>query len=265
MAIKYFSLFFSFSFVLVLLTFLTFLTHNTLSQSQNQPFGFLKNLQGYQKGDNITGIHQLKIYLQKFGYLSYSNPSNINPDHNNEFDELLETAIKMYQKNLNLQITGILDFQTISTMMLPRCGVPDIIYGGSSMRSRTRAFDTWASNSQFKFNRIEDFTKADIKVGFHSRDHGDGVPFDGKGGVLAHSFAPTDGRFHLDAEETWGAGAIPNEFDMETIALHEIGHLLGLGHSSDQGAIMYPSISEGMTKGLGEDDIQGIKALYNKS
>ena len=48
------------------------------------------------------------------------------------------------------------------------------------------------------------------------------------------------------------------------MALHEIGHLLGLGYSSVRNAIMFPSISSRTTKGLDEDDIQGIRALYNR-
>ncbi|XWS62373.1 hypothetical protein CRYUN_Cryun06bG0005300 [Craigia yunnanensis] len=38
-------------------------------------------------------------------------------------------------------------------------------------------------------------------------DHGDGHPFDGPKGILAHSFAPTDGRFHYDGSENWAVGA----------------------------------------------------------
>ncbi|KAK9991762.1 hypothetical protein SO802_026747 [Lithocarpus litseifolius] len=103
----------------------------------------------------------------------------------------------------------------------------------------------------------------DLQVGFKSRDHGDGFPFNGPGGLLAHAFPPTDCKHHYDADDQWSVGAVPGQFDLETAALHEIGHLLGLQHSNVQGAIMWPRISQGMTKGLDKDDMDGIKALYN--
>ncbi|XVF60400.1 hypothetical protein PTKIN_Ptkin08bG0042700 [Pterospermum kingtungense] len=126
-----------------------------------------------------------------------------------------------------------------------------------------KAFQTWAANTRFSFSRTEDYVNADIKVGFESRDHGDGSPFDGPGGTLAHAFSPTDGRFHYDADEQWSVNAVSGAFHLETLALHEIGHLLGLGHSSVEGAIMYPTFAAGESKGLHGDDIQGIRDLYN--
>ncbi|KAE9452860.1 hypothetical protein C3L33_15242, partial [Rhododendron williamsianum] len=120
-----------------------------------------------------------------------------------------------------------------------------------------------ASATQFTFSQSQDFGSANLKIGFHRRDHGDGHPFDGPLGILAHAWPPTDGRFHYNADETWSADPTPGAFELETVALHEIGHLLGLGHSSVPDAIMYASIGQGVAKGLHGDDIQGIKALYN--
>ena len=132
-----------------------------------------------------------------------------------------------------------------------------------AMSPVAKAFETWAANTHFRFSRAQDHTNADIKVSFHRRDHGDGHAFDWAGGILAHAWAPTDGRFHYDADEQWSVGASPGAFDLETIALHEIGHLLGLDHSLVEGAIMWPSIRSGVTQGLHRDDIDGLKALYN--
>jgi hypothetical protein len=47
-----------------------------------------------------------------------------------------------------------------------------------------------------------------------------------------------------------------------SIALHELGHALGLGHSADPGAVMYPHYSGGVFSDLASDDIAGIRSLY---
>lgn len=126
----------------------------------------------------------------------------------------------------------------------------------------SQAFKKWASATSFRFSRTEDLGKANLTINFNRFFHGDGNPFDGPGGTIAHAYAPTDGRLHYDADERWAVGAVVGALDVETVALHEIGHLLGLGHSSIKEAIMFPTISAGVTKDLHQDDIEGIKALY---
>uniref|UniRef100_A0A803MBT5 Peptidase metallopeptidase domain-containing protein n=1 Tax=Chenopodium quinoa TaxID=63459 RepID=A0A803MBT5_CHEQI len=94
-------------------------------------------------------------------------------------------------------------------------------------------------------------------------DHGDGIPFDGLGGVLGHSFFPTDGRSHYDATENWSDDPGLYETDLNSAVLHEIGHLLGLGHSQDKNAVMFATIDHGVKKReLQQDDVEGIQTLY---
>uniref|UniRef100_A0A7N0VA65 Peptidase metallopeptidase domain-containing protein n=1 Tax=Kalanchoe fedtschenkoi TaxID=63787 RepID=A0A7N0VA65_KALFE len=81
-------------------------------------------------------------------------------------------------------------------------------------------------------------------------------------GVLAHAFAPTNGRMHFDATENWTIHPLQNAMHIETVAVHEIGHLLGLGHSTVQDAIMYPTIPYGVNKLLHADDREGVRVLY---
>ncbi|XVF60397.1 hypothetical protein PTKIN_Ptkin08bG0042200 [Pterospermum kingtungense] len=124
-----------------------------------------------------------------------------------------------------------------------------------------KAFQTWAAYTHFSFSWTEDYVSADIRVSFQSSDHGDGNEFDAE--TLAHAFAPTNGTFHYNADLPWFVNAISGSFHLETVALHEIGHLLGLHHSFVEDAVMYPTIMDGETKGLHADDVQGIKVLYN--
>ncbi|KAI3700804.1 hypothetical protein L2E82_45442 [Cichorium intybus] len=268
---------------------------NTLSGNG----GSLKAMQGCRKGDKVNGIRDLKLYLAHFGYLNYKKNPSATDLEENHFDEELEVAVKSYQVYYHLNATGILDEPTVSQIAMPRCGCLDKVTHGHTHNSIhtvsryaflpgtprwnkgqltygfgplfparfippvDRAFGRWDAASQyFTFSRATSYQVADLKVTFQRVDHRDGSPFNGSGGVLAHAFSPPDGRVHFDADERWAIGAVPNAFDMESVAIHEIGHLLGLGHSQFQSAIMWSSFSSGVTKGLSSDDIQGLRALY---
>lgn len=120
------------------------------------------------------------------------------------------------------------------------------------------------------FTETRDYQSADIRIGFYLGDHGDGQPFDGVLGVLAHAFSPENGRLHLDAAETWAVDfqSVKSKVavDLESVATHEIGHILGLAHTSVKEAIMYPSLSPRTKKSdLKLDDVRGIQALYGSN
>lgn len=63
---------------------------------------------------------------------------------------------------------------------------------------------------------------------------------------------------------TWtdDATATGDLIDVETVALHELGHALGLGHENDVPSIM-ASYYTGVNRTLLDDDIDGITALYS--
>lgn len=53
-------------------------------------------------------------------------------------------------------------------------------------------------------------------------------------------------------------------YNLFIVAAHELGHALGMSHSTDAGALMYPVYSYAKGYPLAEDDIEGIQALYGK-
>ncbi|MFZ9855754.1 MAG: matrixin family metalloprotease, partial [Limisphaerales bacterium] len=54
---------------------------------------------------------------------------------------------------------------------------------------------------------------------------------------------------------------------VETVALHEIGHLLGLNHAAVGGSTMFWHISDavGASSGLSSDELTGIRAVYGQT
>ena len=71
---KAFSLFL-FTLLLLLLPFHSHATSWNSHNKKSSPVKFLRHLQGCHKGYEVKGIHNLKAYLENFGYLSYNNHS----------------------------------------------------------------------------------------------------------------------------------------------------------------------------------------------
>lgn len=136
-----------------------------------------------------------------------------------------------------------------------------------------QGFGLWSNVARVKPAEVADggagSCVGNIRIWWAVGDHADGYPFDGAGGVLAHAFYPPPvnagciaGDVHFDDDETWvtptygGAG-----IDLLTVAAHEFGHSLGLGHSTDPNSLMYPFYS-GRRAYISYDDIAGIFAIY---
>lgn len=139
-----------------------------------------------------------------------------------------------------------------------------LVRGAENMRYIVaNALRQWERYSPFSFQEVAEGYQSNLVFAFAQGDHGDGHPFDGPGGILGHSFYPTDGRSHYDAMENWSDNPGQYQMDLYSVVLHEIGHLLGLAHTQDQSAVMYPTIAPGTLKReLQEDDVEGIQALY---
>ncbi|XP_076964412.1 uncharacterized protein LOC143387646 [Callospermophilus lateralis] len=225
---------------------------------------------------------QAQHYLKRF-YLHDSKEKD---------DNSLEFKLKEMQKFFGLPVTGRLNSHIIEIMQKPRCGVPDVAeYSLFPKRQKwtsrivtyrilsytsdltpavvdqivAKAFSMWSRHIPLRFKRVRMGT-ADIMIGFARGAHGDFLPFDGPGNTLAHAFAPgpgLGGDAHFDKDELWTDGSGLG-INFLYAATHELGHSLGLGHSSDPRAVMYPTYrtEDSQSFRLAQDDIEGIQKLY---
>lgn len=133
------------------------------------------------------------------------------------------------------------------------------------------AAQVWAEQANINFSVVSDNGVA-IGTGSYQQgdpNHGDvrfgGYNFGTGTQPVATAFMPPPvdnydiaGDVKFNTGKTFGIGV---NYDLFTVAAHEIGHSLGLGHSTNSRAVMY-SIYSLVQTGLNTDDINGIQAIY---
>ena len=100
-----------------------------------------------------------------------------------------------------------------------------------------------------------DPSKGDIRIGGYAM----------AGTTLAYTIAPppangdsSSGDIFFNTYAQYGG---PGGYDLQTVAVHELGHALGLGHSTDSTAAMYATYLG--TKAMPyADDVAGIQAIW---
>ena len=132
------------------------------------------------------------------------------------------------------------------------------------------ALQQWASVTPLTFTQVADSQAADIRIGFGTL----GTPSTGVIGQTnlrwtgAGTFVPDEvvrledpSQLALTPNGSGGYAYAGTAATLQQVALHEIGHALGLGHATDPNAVMYASVGPN-NQTLDGTDIAGIQSLY---
>jgi len=106
-------------------------------------------------------------------------------------------------------------------------------------------------------NQQDDPRFGDIRIGGYAMSSS----------ILAFAYLPpaanggTDaGDIFFNTTQLWQING--TSYDLMTVAIHELGHALGMGHSTDAAAAMYPSYIT-TKQAVDADDISGIQSIYS--
>ena len=239
-------------------------------------------------GDRRTAIDlDASAFLRRFGYLTGAGaPADDRAD-----------ALRRFQQFHRLPVTGALDAATTDQMRRSRCALPDptgplaagtlcawdrtaLTYAfdadsrdladGPQRDAVRRALASWTAVCPVAFQEVAPSAEPDVRVGWRTVPDAD---YDLSGSTIAHSDYPPGCDIvttalpkpvHFDdSENRWAVGRVDGAFDIESVALHEFGHILGLTHSAVAGAVMQPAIDDGVTRRvLADDDVEGVRSLY---
>lgn len=258
-------------------------------------FQELKNLSTAGFGAESPELEVVQSLLRKKQHLCGDYKSGV-------LDKVTALALKSYQKEFGLPETGDLDPSTLEVLGTPRCGMRDrglslteecrwqtnqLSYSFENFTpdvtesvaraSIARAFQTWTAKCDIVFTEVDPSDPHDISIGWRDAHDPD---YDLVGADIAHADYPGTCSevnpngvkpIHFDGsecswtdDENWHRNDDSDVlvYDIETVALHEIGHILGLMHSPIPGDVLYGAIPRQVQRILSSNDVLRIRHLY---
>jgi len=244
------------------------------------------------RSKNVASLLNEKFienYLTTFGYLrDDSEVPELEKMKNDK--EILEVALKSFQEFMGLSSTGRMDTTSGVLMMRKRCSEKDKLtehekrdvweksvltfnitnYPETLKESDFReilhqAFAAWEVVIPMDFVEVKEAEKADIVFSFE--DPLNGWINDPTHLSIAGASDIPKARIWISQDEAWG---VNNELDQTNsdlfnVLVHEIGHILGLDHSSDPNSMMYPLFEREVDQVHPEvtnNDVEKLRNLY---
>lgn len=254
----------------------------------------------------IDGLSVIKNYLYNYGYLLSSGPFNDSYDQETisaiqNYQKYFNLQVTGDLNNQTIQQLSLLrcdvpdinfyyNLTNNNNVSYPKAGnrwFPErnnLTYGfrpesdipDNATKVFKNSFKRWANASGVLNLTETSYDKADIKVGFYNFTYFD-VDDELYGSSLIILQPPSDdkiGYILLNANLFW---ALPSQngsvswedgiLDLESAAMHQIGHLLGLDHSNKNESVMYPYIlpSQQRKVQLSDSDKVNIQQQYAHS
>lgn len=251
------------------------------------------------QGSDVAELHQK---LAQYGFLPNKRLAEQYPRWKpavadapaqlDTFDHQTALAVRAFQRANGIAETGALDHETRASLHGARCATPDLPkaseeaddahrkwathgtkWATTSLKWKVNTFSTlpnstvttaqvqsaaaaafasWAAVTSLTFTQSS--SSPDIVISMGTVDNA-------RGGGLAQATSPEDGGdITMDRLERWNT-----DTDAQSVLVHEIGHALGLDHSSIAGASLFPSYTVGSTslRTLERDDKVAISSLYD--
>ncbi len=208
------------------------------------------------------------------------------PAELNLFDERTEEALRYFQAQFGLEVSGVADGATIEMMRSPQCGNPIMVHDdeGDKWHHDAQWSSPYALGGTFTYRIIgtagaslnQAQTSQAVRTAFNSWEQHIGVDFQettgsshiiirfvslGLGSVLGVTYNNFWGgsRYSIDIDNT--QGYLPGSSVLNTVLVHELGHLLGFNHSGFMTSLMFPNLGPN-NRTLSDDDLANVISRY---